>query len=515
MSVSAPVNLAAPFDLENFLRQRTRSLWLSFAILVFAVLQQAVGHVNSDDAWFMTFAETFLAGETPYIDISDPNPPAGFLVYVPSIILARALGLAPEPVLIFLTFAGAISSIFISGLILKRCGLLRPEETSPALAASAFVLLAVPALCFAEREHFAIISFLPMLAICAGRAAGRKVALSLAILAGLGAGLGIALKPYYALPLGLAILCTIFRQRSVRLAFSPEVFVTTAVIALYFLAIVQFFPAYFTQAIPLIVDLYVPARESLTNILRLPHFIANLVLLAALLIAAQGRFKDSRLLVLFAASLGFLATFLIQSKGWMNHSYPGLALALLGSVFFLLGDCDIRDADTVDLTTKRRFALFVFAPVLCVAPFVFGALVDWRNEEEYPGLKSEVARLAPEHPKIAVLAEELTIGHPLVRQLGGIWVGRQNCLWVSYTAKYLLAQEAGEARRSRLLLLKDADETMFVEDVFRGKPDVLLVETQELEAWARREPNLSAVFNAYHLAGRVQAVSIWLRDKSI
>jgi hypothetical protein len=86
---------------------------------------------------------------------------------------------------------------------------------------------------------------------------------------------------------------------------------------------------------------------------------------------------------------------------------------------------------------------------------------------------------------------------------------------VSYTAKYLLAQEAGEARRSRLLLLKDADETMFVEDVFRGKPDVLLVETQELEAWARREPNLSAVFNAYHLAGRVQAVSIWLRDKSI
>jgi hypothetical protein len=51
--------------------------------------------------------------------------------------------------------------------------------------------------------------------------------------------------------------------------------------------------------------------------------------------------------------------------------------------------------------------------------------------------------------------------------------------------------------------------------VFRGKPDVLLVETQELEAWARREPNLSAVFNAYHLAGRVQAVSIWLRDKSI
>jgi len=492
------------------MRRWMRSLWLTVAILVFAVLQQAVGHVNSDDSWFMTFAEKFLAGETPYVDISDPNPPAGFLVYVPSIVLGRMFGLAPEPVLIVLTIAAAMLSILVAGLILKRSGLLSPDETAPALAASAFILLVVPALCFAEREHFAIISFLPMLAVCASRTAGLKVALPFALLAGFGAGLGVAFKPYYALPLGLAVLCAVFRQRSARLIFSPEIFVTAAVLALYFLAIVQFFPAYFTQAMPLIVAVYVPARESLANILRLPHVLANLVLLGAFLIAARGHFKDSRLLVLFAASLGFLATFLIQSKGWMNHSYPGLALALLGSVFFLLGECD-----AAGLARRRRFALFVFVPVLCGAPFIFGALADWRNKEEVPGLKAEVARLAPAHPKIAVLAEELPLGHPLVRQLGGTWVGRQNCLWVSYTVKYLLAQGADEPRRSRLLSLKEADEAMFAEDVRRGQPDVLLVETPDLEAWARREPNLAAVFNAYHWAGRVQAVSIWLRDKSI
>jgi hypothetical protein len=510
MSVSAPVSRAAPLDLESFLRQSMRRPWVTLAILVFALVQQAAGHVNSDDSWFMTFAEKFLAGETPYIDISDPNPPAGFLIYVPSIVLARVLGCAPEPVLIFLTFAAALLSILVSGMILKRSCLLRAEDTVAVLSASAFILLVVPALCFAEREHFAIIAILPMLAVCAARAAGLRAVLSLAILAGLGAGMGVAFKPYYALPLGLAVLCGVFRKRSMRLLFSPEIFAMAAVLALYFLAIVYFFPAYFTQAMPLIADLYVPARESLANILRLPHFLANLVLLSALLISTKGRFKDVRLLVLFAASIGFLLTFLIQSKGWMNHSYPGLALALLGSVFFLFGG-----EDAADPIRQRRFALFIFAPMLCVAPFVFGALVDWRNEEEVPGLKAEVARLAPPHPKIAALAEELGLGHPLVRQLGGSWIGRQNCLWVSYTAKYLRAEGVDETRRSRLLSFQEADEAMFAEDVRRGQPDVLLVETPELEAWARREPNLRNVFDAYHLAGRVQAVSIWLRDKLI
>jgi hypothetical protein len=121
--------------------------------------------------------------------------------------------------------------------------------------------------------------------------------------------------------------------------------------------------------------------------------------------------------------------------------------------------------------------------------------------------------LAPAHPKLAALAEELDLGHPLVRQLGGTWIGRQNCLWVSYAVKYLLGQGADDQRRARLLAYQQADEAMFAEDISRGKPDVLLVETPELEAWARQQPALSGLFEPYHLADRVNAVSIWLRDK--
>jgi hypothetical protein len=96
------------------------------------------------------------------------------------------------------------------------------------------------------------------------------------------------------------------------------------------------------------------------------------------------------------------------------------------------------------------------------------------------------------------LAEQLDFGHPLVRRLGGAWVGRQNCLWISWGVKYLRgggdADPSAEARRSKYL---GADLEMFAEDVRSGKPDILLVESKELADWARAQPALSGLFDAY------------------
>jgi hypothetical protein len=505
MSSSARASLAAPFDLEMFLRQCARNPWLTAAILSVATLQQVLGHVNCDTSWFMTFAEKVLAGATPYIDISDPNPPAAFLAYVPAIALARATGLAPEPIVIFLAFAGALLSIGFAGLILKKTGQLRAGETWPALAAASFVLLLVPAFCFAEREHLALILFLPILALCAARASGAKVPFMLVLLAGLGAGLGLAFKPYYAIPLGFAILYVALNRRAWRLLFMPEIFIITIVLGLYGLTIVWFFPAYLTQVLPLAADIYVPARETVFYVLTVPAFIANAALLLLLFAAMRGRFDDPRIGIVCMASIGFLASYLIQSKGWMNHAYPGFALALLAGAFFLFGGNDAAG--------RRRFALFVFLPVILIAPLLFGAATDFANAEEYPGLTATVSRLGPAHPKIAALAEEPNLGHPLVRQLGGTWIGRQNCLWISYAVKYLLGRGVDDQRRASLLRTQHADEAMFAEDVRYGAPDVVLVETPELEAWARHEPELAGLFDGYRLAGRVNAVSIWLRDE--
>jgi hypothetical protein len=61
----------------------------AIALVVVAAALQSYGHLDGDDSWFITFAEKYLDGARPCVDVSDPNPPAAFLVYVPAVYLAR------------------------------------------------------------------------------------------------------------------------------------------------------------------------------------------------------------------------------------------------------------------------------------------------------------------------------------------------------------------------------------------------------------------------------------------
>jgi len=481
----------------------------AWVILLTAALIQSLGHLNCDVAWFLTFSEKVLDGATAYKDVSDPNPPAAFLAGAPVILLARWLGFVPEPLLIIFTFIGAVVSILLSGAILKKAGLLARQETASLFNALLFALLVVPAHCFAEREQFALIAMLPVLALCMARIEGKGAGLVYAFLAGLGAGVAVAFKPYYALPLVLAYGCVILRRSSRLAACWPEVLAAAAVVSAYGMTIMHFFPAYLTDTLSVIRDVYVPAREMLSNILLMPYCIVNMALIAGLLIAGWKHLADARFAVALAASAGFFATFLFQSKGWMNHAYPGVALALIAAVFFLLQ----RDIAEEERETRRKVSLYVLLPSVFVAPFLFGLFIDLANKEEYPGVKAAMMRLAPAHPKMLVLAEQMDIGFPLVRDLRGTWVGRQNCLWITYDVKYLLARGVSDpVRREALLRYKAADEAMFAEDIQAGKPDVLLTETPELEDWARKEPALQPIFEGYRFAQKVGLVSIWLRE---
>jgi hypothetical protein len=74
--------------------------------------------------------------------------------------------------------------------------------------------------------------------------------------------------------------------------------------------------------------------------------------------------------------------------------------------------------------------------------------------------------------------------------------------------KYLhgLGTADAQARRSQYLA---ADVAMFAADVRDGKPDILLAEGKDLATWARAEPALSGLFDAYVLAGNAGDVEIW------
>jgi hypothetical protein len=513
------MSLVRPPDLETRLHVVVQDWRFGIFIIALAILQQCAGHLNGDTAWFLTFAEKYITGFEPYVDVSDPNPPVAFLAYVPAVSVARLLGLKPEFVVALLTFVGSGVALFICGRVLRRAECLNPNKMTPLWVAALYVLLFIPAFCFAEREHLALLALLPFFTTSMVRKKGQDLTSSSIMAAGLGAEICCLFKPHFLVPLAMVAIFAAWRRRDLRLLLSPELFIAAGVCVAYIGIIILFFPAYLTNTSPIIATIYAPVHDDPRHILGSPLFLANFALLFGLWFVSRRGSKDIRVSILAIASAGFLLTFLIQGKGWMNHAYPGMALALLASAVFLVNSGDVANStekpDVLFIARRRWFALYVFIPAVCVSPVLFGLSEDWPGKEEYPGLTAAVARVAPARPKIAALAEQLDIGHPLVRHLNGIWIGRQNCLWVSWGVKYLLGRSSPDpVERAKLIEFMHEDEATFAEDLRLRCPDILLVETPALESWARNQPALARIFDNYHAAGKIGAIGVWVRNSA-
>ena len=136
---------------------------LTVALLVVAIAQQACGHIDSDVSWFLTLAEKFLNGQFSPNDMVDPNPPIAILSLVPAFPLAQLLHAPVEAVLVALVLVFALLSIGLSGYILRLGAERDVIERGLLLNGAIYLLLATPALIFAQREHLALLAMAPML----------------------------------------------------------------------------------------------------------------------------------------------------------------------------------------------------------------------------------------------------------------------------------------------------------------------------------------------------------------
>lgn len=491
---------------------RTSADWLaspalSAAILALAMLQMALGHLNGDNAWFITFAEKAARGATAYFDVSDPNPPMAFLLYMPAVHAARLFGISAETATIASVFALCAASLWASARIMLSSGVLGADEAGVFGNAALFMLLVAPAFGFAEREHFAVLFILPLLAASMARvAAQRAPPFSHVVVAGLFGGLAVCVKPHYALAILAAAGVAAWRRRSVAVFLAPENLIAAGVFCAYLVAVTIFYPAYFRVALPAALAVYAPARESMAHVAATAPFLFVVAIAAAVAGGMRKLGFDARAAILLAAALGFLATFVIQAKGWFNHAYPAVALVALAAVALW------RGARAQGGEAAARFGRLVALPALLCAPFMAAPQMNLPGAEEYPGLTQAVRAVAPARPKIAVLAEQLDIGHPLTRRLDGEWIGRQNALWISNCVRQILAtHRLDAAAKSRFEAWGALDRAEFAEDVRAGQPDVLLAETTRLREWAQASPELADLFAPYAMRGKVGDIEIWTR----
>ena len=265
--------------------------------------------------------------------------------------------------------------------------------------------------------------------------------------------------------------------------FSPENILAALVVLAVSLGTYVFYPEYFTITYPLVRDLYLSPSMPVSVIFLNDATLVTVIAMLSVLLARQRAMPDPLLPVAVLASIGFAVSFFLQRKGWAYHSYPMVALALLAMGYVLTGVNDARP--------RPRLLELASSFVLAVT-FLLGTLSF--NGNVYIGpIREAIAGLKP-HPRILMLSGEAAIGHPLVRDVGGVWVSRQSNLWlrefVRLTRETTSVDAATDARLNDYLAL---ERRWLIEDFRKLPPDIVLVDNLRdgWGDWARADAEIS------------------------
>lgn len=481
--------------------------WLPLAaVFVLALALRPFTIANTDVSWGLTMAEKWLDGARLYIDLIEVNPPATVYLYVAPVVLGRALGIAPEIVAAALVFLAIALSLWLSIRILRNGGVIGGGEQWPLLTIAAAALAVLPGQNLGEREHVALILFLPWLAVIAVRTRGATPDPAAVVVAGIAAGLVAIIKPHFAAALIVTAAAAAWSARSWRPLLAVENWIAAALLGAYALFVALVYPRFYTDMMPLLADVYIPVHASFA---RLVFFFATPLWIASFALIAFLKGRDALrapFVLLLAASAGFSVSYYVQQKGWPYHSYPMLALALIAVAIAFIDRWHRTDDDGARIA---RLATAVLAALIA------GTAYLWMNfAVDCSALAAPIRALKP-HPKMLALTADLAYGHPLVRQVGGTWVSRVSAEWITAGVKARLFKgRLDPATEARLEADARRDRVMLTEDIARNRPDVIVVQPlPDLDwlAWARSDPALAAEMAAYRPYATVDGVLILSR----
>jgi hypothetical protein len=476
--------------------------WLLIAALFAAamLLQQHLP-LNLDVSWLLIAGERVLDGARLYVDIVEINPPMAVFAYLPGIALARATGLDSAVVTDGLVLTLAAVSLLAACRILRLSVKLDHVRLS-FLAAWAVVVVAIlPMNVFAQREHIALLTFLPALAAYALRSNREPLPMWAILVAGVGTAMTLAFKPYFAMPAIMCVAIAVARSRSWRVLLSPENLITGGLVTIYAVFCYIHYPEYFTLIYPIVRDTYLSWSMPMSIVFFNPATMICAIAVVSLLWVSRQRSLDSAALIMMVASLGFAFAFYMQRRGWSYQSYPMVALAMITMGYVLAADANLR------LRHSRLAAIAMLVVVFVLGSRLFSAGVP------VGPIEAVVARIKP-NPRILVMSGEAAIGHPLVRTLHGVWVSRQECLWIRTFTRVVHERTTVDADLDARLNGHVALERQWlIEDFKRLPPDVVLIDTLR-DGWGERakaDAELAQLLKPYVFVQTIEGIDILRR----
>lgn len=483
-------------------------LLLALAVTVFciALTLQSMHPGVADVSWLLVVGERVLDGARLYVDIIEVNPPASLFLYLPAVWLGRVTGVAAEWFVLAMTTLTFLVSAWSVRAILHAAGL-SPRPGVAALAAVvAFVLL--PGESFAQREHFAVLFIVPALALIVARMEGAHAkgvvapGVSSAFLAGVAAGAAVCIKPQFGVALLLPQLYAAWRVRSLSPLLHLENWSALAVVVAYVAATAVWFPAFFSDMLPLVTQAYRPQRQPAWILLFILAHIAAPT--AAYLVLRPALMRTAAVPLL--AALGFALAYIEQGKGWPYHLLPAACLL----VAVVLVDAMRPRADE---TPHDDRLLARALPPLAAALLTIGgmSLYQW-SWADTRDLDAGVRAAGPA-PRILTLSGDIALGHPLTRRVGGQWVGVNAAQWITVNTHGMEKRSMPDAALARLVAW---DRELFLKG-FRQAPDVLLVDTSDgrdfWKPWLRDDPEIARLLEDYVLERSTNTVDLYVRKR--
>lgn len=486
---------------------------IAASIVALFVIQAVIrfrSDIHHDVAWYLYIADGLLHGKHLYTDFIEVNPPLGIWLTLPAVWLGSLTGLGSIKAFYSVLLALTALSLLLVNRYLR---LLRdvPDAARAMLCVFiAAVILFMPAMDFAEREHLMVLLFLPWPFLRLARSRGAPIGFAEAAIVGLMAAMAICIKPQSLLaPLGVELVL-LLRFRNFRGLFAAENIAAGAFALLYGIAIIFFEPDFFETILPLGVAAYVPFYGYANSIIWL--FSLHSVMLVAFAVflwqRTEGPLADIAAL-LGAAAFGFILSYFIQYKGFQYQILPARIFAGMACAAAVSG-----------IVAQVPFARWLPVTKFLVGVSALTVALDFGFQRQaYPDngklLDPGIAQYAPGARSIFIASTQVSHGFPFTLNRNLIWASRFPTQWLT---PYVASKWQAGALPSDGIVAHALDWT--VSDLAAFHPDIIFIDESSkqfyvpggrfdyLKFWAN-DPRFALLWTGYERRASMNGFAVY------
>ncbi|MBU1926497.1 MAG: hypothetical protein KKI20_01890 [Gammaproteobacteria bacterium] len=295
---------------------------------------------SGDVSWLLHVTQKLLNGGVYVNDFFETNPPLILYLYMPSIWLHQLFSLNLRLSFQLYMTLWILLSLLLSNYLLSQNKKISLQLRQVFLFAIVFISLFLPSSEFGQRDYLALLFTLPYLFLLTNKADQIDAPLLPTCLIAILGSIGFFIKPFFLIPPALIGIYLLIRTKHPFKTFRVELITFFTVALLLPISIVLFTPQYFTSLIPLITSVYYATVSFQWSYLLLygPFgLIFFFCVLSGSFYLTQRKESDLKSLgdILALATLGFLASYLLQRTAWYYHIIPAFSCAILLTIVSL------------------------------------------------------------------------------------------------------------------------------------------------------------------------------------